>query len=174
LFDALASFRLAHPGVEISLFEDNSDRLTERVRAGMTDLALIGAAGGPPQGLDAMTIISEPLVAAVPAGHPVAKRIRVALANLSEFPIVCMPEGTGIRRVKSPVAAISRIVAVMTHNTDISDSWEREADDPRFFQQFAPDGYALGVEHHFRMGRLAQAVLLVHAELSQTQEFLLK
>ena len=38
-----------------------------------------------------------------------------------------------------------RIVAVMTHNTDISDSWEREGDDPRFFQQFAPDGYALGI-----------------------------
>ena len=39
-----------------------------------------------------------------------------------------------------------RIVAVMTHNTDISDSWERETDDPRFFQQFAPDGYALGID----------------------------
>jgi len=38
-----------------------------------------------------------------------------------------------------------RIVAVMTHNTDISDSWEREGDDPRFFQQFSPDGYALGI-----------------------------
>ena len=40
----------------------------------------------------------------------------------------------------------NRIVAVMTHNTDISDSWEREGDDPRFFQQFAPDGYALGID----------------------------
>jgi len=39
-----------------------------------------------------------------------------------------------------------RIVAVMTHNTDISDSWEREGDDPRFFQQFSPDGYALGID----------------------------
>ena len=39
-----------------------------------------------------------------------------------------------------------RIVAVMTHNTDISDSWEREGDDPEFFQQFAPDGYALGID----------------------------
>ena len=38
-----------------------------------------------------------------------------------------------------------RIIAVMTHNTDISDSWEREGDDPRFFQQFSPDGYALGI-----------------------------
>jgi len=39
-----------------------------------------------------------------------------------------------------------RIIAVMTHNTDISDSWERETDDPGFFQQFSPDGYALGID----------------------------
>jgi len=38
-----------------------------------------------------------------------------------------------------------RILVVMTHNTDIQDSWEREGDDPRFFEQFAPDGYSLGV-----------------------------
>ena len=38
-----------------------------------------------------------------------------------------------------------RIVAVMTHNTDVSDSWERETDDPQFFYQFSPDGYALGI-----------------------------
>ncbi len=38
-----------------------------------------------------------------------------------------------------------RIVAVMTHNTDVSDSFEREGEDPRFFAQFSPDGYALGI-----------------------------
>jgi hypothetical protein len=38
-----------------------------------------------------------------------------------------------------------RIVAVMTFNTDISDSFEREGDDPQFFYQFSPDGYALGI-----------------------------
>ncbi len=38
-----------------------------------------------------------------------------------------------------------RIIAVMTHNTDVSDSWEREADDPEFFYQFSPDGYGLGI-----------------------------
>ena len=38
-----------------------------------------------------------------------------------------------------------RIMAVMTHNTDVSDSWEREGDDPQFFYQFSPDGYALGI-----------------------------
>ena len=38
-----------------------------------------------------------------------------------------------------------RILVAMTHNTDIQDAWEREGEDPRFFDQFAPDGYALGV-----------------------------
>ena len=38
-----------------------------------------------------------------------------------------------------------RIVTVMTHNTDISNSWERETEDPAYFLQFSVDGYALGL-----------------------------
>jgi hypothetical protein len=38
-----------------------------------------------------------------------------------------------------------RLMVVMTHNTDVADSWEREGEDPGFFYQFSPDGYALGV-----------------------------
>jgi hypothetical protein len=39
-----------------------------------------------------------------------------------------------------------RIMVLMTHNTDVADSWEREGEDPAFFLQFSPDGYALGVD----------------------------
>jgi len=98
LFDALAAFHRAHPGVDIALIEDNSDRLIERVRIGEADIALIGAAGTP-AGLDALTIISERLVAAMPLDHPLAGRHRVALADTSRHPLVCLPEGTGIRAV---------------------------------------------------------------------------
>ena len=38
-----------------------------------------------------------------------------------------------------------RFLVVMTHNTDVADAWEREADDPRYFSKFAPDGYGLGI-----------------------------
>jgi hypothetical protein len=38
-----------------------------------------------------------------------------------------------------------RLMVLMTHNTDISDAWEREAEDPRFFYQFSPEGYAVGI-----------------------------
>ena len=38
-----------------------------------------------------------------------------------------------------------RILVLMTHNTDISDSWEREGEDPQFFLSFSPEGYAIGM-----------------------------
>jgi len=50
-----------------------------------------------------------------------------------------VPHFRGIRDKKG------RLIAVMTHNTDVADSWEREGEDPEFFYQFSPDGYALGI-----------------------------
>jgi len=41
--------------------------------------------------------------------------------------------------------AHGRLMVLMTHNTDIADAWEREAEDPRFFYLFSPDGYAVGI-----------------------------
>jgi hypothetical protein len=38
------------------------------------------------------------------------------------------------------------IIVVMTHNTDISDAWEREGEDSRFFYSFSPHGYAVGID----------------------------
>lgn len=38
-----------------------------------------------------------------------------------------------------------RILVVMTHNTDIADGWEREAEEWEFFHRFSPRGYAVGV-----------------------------
>lgn len=38
-----------------------------------------------------------------------------------------------------------RIMVLMTHNTDFGDSFEREGDNHEYFLQFAPVGYAFGV-----------------------------
>ncbi len=38
-----------------------------------------------------------------------------------------------------------RLMVVMTHNTDISDTWEREGENKEYFDRFSPDGYAVGV-----------------------------
>jgi hypothetical protein len=39
-----------------------------------------------------------------------------------------------------------RIMVAMTHNTDIGDSMEREGDDPQYFAEFSPQGYALATD----------------------------
>ena len=38
-----------------------------------------------------------------------------------------------------------RLMVLMTHNTDISDAWEREGEDPQYFYLFSPNGYAVGI-----------------------------
>jgi hypothetical protein len=39
-----------------------------------------------------------------------------------------------------------RIMVAMTHNTDIGDSMEREGEDPQYFAEFSPAGYALATD----------------------------
>jgi DNA-binding transcriptional LysR family regulator len=105
LFDALAAFHRRYPRIEIALAEDNSDVLIESVRAGSCDIALVGSAGGPPEGLQSLTILSEALVAAVPPDHPLAEQESVPLRRLSAYPLVCLPVGTGIRGVLDQACA---------------------------------------------------------------------
>jgi hypothetical protein len=38
-----------------------------------------------------------------------------------------------------------RVMVFMTHNTDVSDSWEREGEDPQYFYQFSIDGYRVAM-----------------------------
>jgi DNA-binding transcriptional LysR family regulator len=99
LFEALAEFHRAHPGVELTLLEDDSEQLLDGIRSGAIDFALVGTATATPPGMNALTVVSERLVALVPHGHPLARRKRVTLAEIAEHPIVCMPQGTGIRAV---------------------------------------------------------------------------
>jgi len=38
-----------------------------------------------------------------------------------------------------------RLMVFMTHNTDVSDTWEREGESQEYFDLFSPRGYAIGV-----------------------------
>jgi DNA-binding transcriptional LysR family regulator len=113
LFDALDAFHRAHPGVAVTLLEHNSAELAAQVRAGVIDVALVGVAGEAPEGLAALPIVSERLVAAFPAGGATAGRVHgvssgvpsgasagvssLTLDDLTRLPLICMPAGTGIR-----------------------------------------------------------------------------
>ncbi|MEU7019649.1 LysR substrate-binding domain-containing protein [Streptomyces sp. NPDC046203] len=122
LFDALAAFHQAHPGVEIALREDGSDRLVEGVRTGTLDLAVIGAAGAAPADLESLTIVSERLVVAVPDGHPLARRRRVTLRDLIPYPLACMPSGTGLRTLFDQACAARGLRPTITLQAGAADA----------------------------------------------------
>ena len=122
LFDALAAFHHEHPGVELVLLEDNSNRLIDDVRGGTIDVALIGSAATTPPGLPALTIVSERLVAVVPAGHPLTRRRRVTLKHIDAHPIVCMPPGTGLRAVFDQGCAAKNLTPTIALQASAADA----------------------------------------------------
>jgi DNA-binding transcriptional LysR family regulator len=97
LFAALAAFREEHPAIELELVEDNSDQLIAAVRTGALDVALVGVAGEAPEHLSAQVIADEGLVALTSPDAELARFERVPLRELTAYPIVTLPEGTGIR-----------------------------------------------------------------------------
>ncbi len=105
LFDALAGFHHAHGGVDITLIEGGSAELAAGVRAGRTDLALVGTAGEPSAEVGSFTVVSERLVAMVPAGHPLLDHGLVRLREVTACPLICMPPGTGLRSVLDQACA---------------------------------------------------------------------
>jgi DNA-binding transcriptional LysR family regulator len=122
LFEALAAFHADHPGVEVELVEDNSAALIERVRIGEVDLALIASAGARPPDLNGFTIVSEKVIAVVHPEHPLARRRRVTIADLSTYPIVCLPPGTGIRTAFDQVCAAQGVEVTVAFEASAPDT----------------------------------------------------
>jgi DNA-binding transcriptional LysR family regulator len=93
----LADFHRDHPAVEITLSEDNSDRMIEALRDGRLDLALVNLGGKTPPGIETRVVTDERLVAAVNRDEPLAARTAITLKAIRERPLISLPRGTGIR-----------------------------------------------------------------------------
>jgi DNA-binding transcriptional LysR family regulator len=96
LAELLAAFRGMYPGVTITLTEDTSDRLAQRLKEDRLDLALIGAVGEPDPDLGTAVIVDEELVVVVHPEHPLSGNA-VTVADLKSTPLVSLPRGTGVR-----------------------------------------------------------------------------
>ncbi|ONI86493.1 LysR family transcriptional regulator [Actinosynnema sp. ALI-1.44] len=94
----LADFHDEYPAVEITLVEANSGKLVDDLHGGRLDAAIIGVAADLP-GLDLHVLSDERLVAAVGHGDPRATAGRMALADLRDQPLICLPSGTVIRAI---------------------------------------------------------------------------
>jgi DNA-binding transcriptional LysR family regulator len=83
---AVATFRARHPGVELTLAEDEPEHVLPRLAGGELDLALLfefgeeSEAGG--QGFELAQLLEDPMYLALPSGHPLASRRRLRLEDL--------------------------------------------------------------------------------------------
>ncbi|MFJ4911592.1 LysR substrate-binding domain-containing protein [Streptomyces sp. NPDC088726] len=93
---ALRTFHHAHPAVRVTLRTAGSDELASAVEAGTVDLAVLGlpATSAAPAGIRTLELARERLVAVVPAGHRLAGRRRLRLADLAGETFVDFPAGT--------------------------------------------------------------------------------
>lgn len=90
----LRAFRARAPDVEVSVRELVTSELVEELHLDRLDLAFVR----PPVEDDALALRvlgEEPLVAAVPSGHPLADRARIRIADLAGEPFVLFPQPTG-------------------------------------------------------------------------------
>jgi DNA-binding transcriptional LysR family regulator len=85
-------------------------------------LRFIGAAATTPDGLAALTLITERLVTAVPTSHPLAGRRRVTLRDLAAYPVVCMPTGTGLRTLFDQACAASGVQPTIALQASAADA----------------------------------------------------
>jgi DNA-binding transcriptional LysR family regulator len=104
---AVAAFRERHPQVELSMLEAEPDEAGVRLKAGEVDLALVydhratNDLLGPE--LELTPLLDDTYEAILPAGHSLAKRRRLSLADLAEEPWVASTNACGCRRITESV-----------------------------------------------------------------------
>ncbi|WP_031079693.1 LysR family transcriptional regulator [Streptomyces sp. NRRL S-118] len=135
----LADFHSAHPALEIALTEDTSERMQAALLSGEIDIALLGPTGeAPPPGIAYRMVIDAPLAAAVAPGDPLltpTDRPNVPLADLRDRPLICLPQGTGVR------AALERACAQAGFRPRVA----FEAASPHVLAQLAARGLGVAV-----------------------------
>jgi len=84
---AIARFREAHPGVELSLEPQEPSAALDLLRAGSCDIALTvedPQLRPPDDGIERVHLLDDPLFVALPEGHPLARKPNLKLAELAD------------------------------------------------------------------------------------------
>jgi DNA-binding transcriptional LysR family regulator len=95
----LGTFHHAHPGIDLTLVEDQTDALLAALAAGELHAALIGQGryDRPPPDLESLPVAREPVVVAVHPSHPLARRGSIPLAALRAEPMVTLTRASKLR-----------------------------------------------------------------------------
>ena len=93
-----------HPKVRMVIVDATSTSLEPQVVSGALDLAVVNLPVNTPE-LVAEPLFEEELLLFVPAAHPLARRARVAMAELAGVELLLPPPGTAFRDALDSAAA---------------------------------------------------------------------
>jgi LysR family hydrogen peroxide-inducible transcriptional activator len=101
----LAAFSKRFPGSAVTVVEEITPVLLERLRAGTIDIAVLAL---PIRGheFESVPLLTEPLFAALPKKHSLARRTAIALRDLRKEPFLLLRDGHCFR--ENAVAACNR------------------------------------------------------------------
>ena len=91
----LREFRGTYPGVWLTLEESSTPELADRIVSGQLDAALVRPLLDTPPALTDEHLFDEPVLAALPSDHPLARRRTIALEALSLEPWVLFTRQIG-------------------------------------------------------------------------------
>lgn len=94
----LTAFRKAYPKIQVQLKEESSPDLARDLEQGEIELAILDEAGLRPA-LDHQIILTEELLLALPAKHPLAGKNNLSLKQVAEEPFILMKSGHGFRQI---------------------------------------------------------------------------
>lgn len=94
--DLLAQFRRAHPGIHVVLKQAHGNELTNELRSGALDLAVVIPA---PDDVEHCLMGYQDICVTLPHSHALAHRDNIGLEALAEEPFIANPTSYHLRRV---------------------------------------------------------------------------
>jgi DNA-binding transcriptional LysR family regulator len=85
---ALRACRQRFPGIEWVVSERNAADITEAVASGKLHCGFVRVPVARPDGVEARTLLREPVIAALPLDHPLAGRRAIRLQDLHDQPLI--------------------------------------------------------------------------------------
>jgi LysR family transcriptional regulator, transcription activator of glutamate synthase operon len=97
---ALAIFHQRHPGVELTVREESSEELAEKVRADELDLAFLSVTERiESHGLGLHQLVLEELVVLLPTAHPLSGRPKLRMVDLQDEEFISFRPGARLREL---------------------------------------------------------------------------
>lgn len=95
MFDFIQAFTAQFPAVRVTLVEDTTPELLDRLDHGRLDLAVVGSPA--PLQRDSVLLADEPLAAFVPEKHHLSRRRTLDWPTAHGAPVITLVSGTGTR-----------------------------------------------------------------------------